>query len=239
MGSCSQGRTIAERGEREQKVTHVSQRFTMSTLFDNSYNPGFQQQQQQQGYYQQPPETPLQFYQGDASYGYSGARPSLEGNVVTGNGMSSVTPGFGGNMQSVGPWWTAFGTGGFEGEPPLMEGMCPFTSTTAATPLNCSAELGINFGHIGSKSLTVLNPLKSIDEHIMDDADLAGPFFFCFCFALFLLFVSRSLASILSGMLAMYSNHLLFVICSLANFSLGTSTASLYSVQYPYTPSST
>ncbi len=31
-------------------------------------------------------------------------------------------PGFGGNIQVQGPWWTAFGTGGFEGEPPLLEG---------------------------------------------------------------------------------------------------------------------
>jgi len=23
-----------------------------------------------------------------------------------------------------GAWWTAFGTGGFEGEPPLLEGVC-------------------------------------------------------------------------------------------------------------------
>jgi hypothetical protein len=30
--------------------------------------------------------------------------------------------GFGGNIQTTGGWWTAFGTGGFEGEPPLLEG---------------------------------------------------------------------------------------------------------------------
>ena len=50
-------------------------------------------------------------------------------------------------------------------------------------------ELGINFNHIGAKSLIVLNPLRTIDERIMDDADLAGPAIFCFFFALFLLFV--------------------------------------------------
>lgn len=38
--------------------------------------------------------------------------------------------------------------------------------------------------------MTVLNPLRHIDEHIMDDADLAGPLLFCFCFGISLLFVS-------------------------------------------------
>jgi hypothetical protein len=28
-----------------------------------------------------------------------------------------------GSMQSEGRWWEAFGTGGYEGEPGLMEGM--------------------------------------------------------------------------------------------------------------------
>ena len=42
---------------------------------------------------------------------------------------------------------------------------------------------------IGAKSMTVLNPLCRVNEHIMDDADLAGPLIFCFFFATFLLFV--------------------------------------------------
>lgn len=54
-------------------------------------------------------------------------------------------------------------------------------------------ELGINFSHIRAKSLTVLNPMQRIDEHIMDDADLAGPLLFFFCFGMFLLFVSLAL----------------------------------------------
>lgn len=52
------------------------------------------------------------------------------------------------------------------------------------------AELGINFSHIRAKSMTVLNPLQRVDERIMDDADLAGPIIFFFCFGIFLLFVS-------------------------------------------------
>ena len=37
--------------------------------------------------------------------------------------------------------------------------------------------------------MTVLNPMSRIDEHIMDDADLAGPIIYVFCFGMFLLLV--------------------------------------------------
>jgi len=60
-------------------------------------------------------------------------------------------------------------------------------------------ELGINFSHIQAKSLTVLNPLRRVDEHIMDDADLAGPLLFFLCFGIFLLFVSLSAVSLPSS----------------------------------------
>ena len=91
-------------------------------------------------------------------------------------------------------WLAAFGTEGYETEPPLLE------------------ELGVNFGHIKTKvglsmdpcwmcmsqtqadedilqTLTVLNPLGRIDQHIMDDSDLAGPILFFLAFGFFLLFV--------------------------------------------------
>ncbi|RKP02350.1 hypothetical protein CXG81DRAFT_10911 [Caulochytrium protostelioides] len=63
----------------------------------------------------------------------------------------------------------ALGTGGMPDEPPLLQ------------------ELGINFGHIKNKGLTVMNPFRPVDKHIMDDSDLAGPLFFCFCLGVFLL----------------------------------------------------
>ena len=76
-------------------------------------------------YYPQPDaqSAPLQFY--DQSTFYPGSRSSLEGNVgpqgsIAQQGVSSA---YGGNIQTAGGWWTAFGTGGFEGEPPLLEGM--------------------------------------------------------------------------------------------------------------------
>jgi hypothetical protein len=108
-----------------------------------------------------------------------------------GSMIQDRTANFGGNIQTpAGGWWTAFGTGGFEGEPPLLEGAS--SVHLSVLPLSYfTQELGINFSHIRAKSLTVLNPLSRIDEHIMDDADLAGPVFVCFCFATCLLFVSE------------------------------------------------
>ncbi|KAL1677329.1 Yip1-domain-containing protein [Schizophyllum commune] len=122
----------------------------------------------------QPQTAPLQFYapaSPDAGGFYSGSRPSLEGTMGSQGSIrpQGAAPAYGGNIQTQQPWWTAFGTGGFEGEPPLLE------------------ELGINFSHIRGKSMTVLNPMSRIDEHIMDDADLAGPIIYVFCFGMFLL----------------------------------------------------
>jgi hypothetical protein len=67
------------------------------------------------------PNVPLQFY--DQSSFYPGSRSSLEGNVAAqGPIVQPGTSGYTGNIQPAGGWWTAFGTGGFEGEPPLLEG---------------------------------------------------------------------------------------------------------------------
>jgi hypothetical protein len=138
------------------------------------------------------PNVPLQFY--DQASFYPGSRSSLEGNVAAAQGpiVQPGTAGYTGNIQPIGGWWTAFGTGGFEGEPPLLEGACAVV-TLVRLSYPCidfiPSELGINFPHIGAKSMTVLNPFRRVNEHIMDDADLAGPLIFCFCFATFLLFV--------------------------------------------------
>ena len=135
------------------------------------------------------PNVPLQFY--DQSSFYVGSRSSLEGNVNAAQG-TIVTPGasgYTGSIQPAGRWWTAFGTGGFEGEPPLLEGESGSASSGYVSSHAHITELGINFSHIRAKSMTVLNPFRRVDERIMDDADLAGPLIFCFCFATFLLFV--------------------------------------------------
>jgi protein YIPF5/7 len=146
------------------------------------------------------PNMPLQFY--DQSSFYPGSRSSLEGNAAPAQG-SIVQPGasgYTGSIQPAGGWWTAFGTGGFEGEPPLLEGAFILVTRSASLSHHTTyspfrpAELGINFSHIKAKSMTVLNPFRRVEDHIMDDADLAGPLIFCFCFATFLLFV-RSAAT--------------------------------------------
>mmetsp|Transcript_53391 Transcript_53391/g.134086 ORF Transcript_53391/g.134086 Transcript_53391/m.134086 type:complete len:245 (-) Transcript_53391:37-771(-) len=54
-------------------------------------------------------------------------------------------------------------------EPPLLE------------------ELGISIPHIQRKTMAVLNPLKTIDSHILDDTDMAGPILFCVLFGTFLM----------------------------------------------------
>ena len=148
--------------------------------------------------------TPFQAYNGGAesqAYGQSG----FGSGFATQGGVSGRMGEQGGLRTG---WLAAFGTEGYDGEPPLME------------------ELGVNFGHIRAKvsvdidfliiikkkkyrlclvssakpleanpycpqTLAVLNPIGRIDQHIMDDSDLAGPILFFLLFGTFLLFVSK------------------------------------------------
>lgn len=108
-----------------------------------------------------------QFYQSQ----YEGGADGQMGGASTSGGVgggSSGDYGYDGGMLSTGIL-AALGTSGYPGEPPLLE------------------ELGVNFGHIKTKTLTVLNPFRSISQHIMDDSDLAGPILFCLMFGTFLL----------------------------------------------------
>ncbi|CAF9940447.1 MAG: hypothetical protein ALECFALPRED_008676 [Alectoria fallacina] len=145
-------------------------------------------QQQQQPYNPQN----LQFYQStypapvsghstpsQAQYGYG--QPPASQSYPSSGGFGAAPsfggPGVSGRMGEQGGlrtgWIAAFGTEGYEGEPPLLE------------------ELGVNFGHIKGKTLTVLNPLQPISQHIMDDSDLAGPILFFLLFGTFLLFSGK------------------------------------------------
>ncbi|KAI1322875.1 Yip1-domain-containing protein [Xylariaceae sp. FL0255] len=102
-------------------------------------------------------------------YGY-GAPPPAGPSSFGGFGGA---PGVSGRMGEQGGlrtgWIAAFSTEGYDGEPPLLE------------------ELGVNFSHIQMKTLAVLNPFARIDQHIMDDSDLAGPILFFIAFGTFLL----------------------------------------------------
>lgn len=84
----------------------------------------------------------------------------------------------------------------YEGEPPLLE------------------ELGVNFGHIKMKTLAVLNPFGRIDQHIMDDSDVAGPIIFFFIFGTSLLLSGKLHFGYIYG-LALMGTILLHTILSL------------------------
>ncbi|KAI9827861.1 MAG: hypothetical protein M1832_004350 [Thelocarpon impressellum] len=108
---------------------------------------------------------------GSSSAAYPGAAGGFGGPGFGGVAGASGRMGEQGGLRTG--WLAAFGTEGYDGEPALLE------------------ELGVNFGHIKGKTLTVLNPLARIDQHIMDDSDLAGPILFFLLFGTFLLFSGK------------------------------------------------
>ncbi|KAK1782443.1 hypothetical protein QBC45DRAFT_344497 [Copromyces sp. CBS 386.78] len=186
-----------------------------------------------QGGYAPPNAQNLQFYPSSytqpvsghatpaqAAYGYGGPSSSGGGyGVGTGSGgfSSGFGGGVGGGVAGVGVsgrmgeqgglrtgWLAAFSTEGYEGEPPLLE------------------ELGVNFGHIRSKTLAVLNPFGRIDQHLMDDSDMAGPVLFFFLMGTFLLLSGRVHFGYIYG-LALFGSISLHVILSLMAPSAGPS----------------
>ncbi|KAK3401860.1 hypothetical protein B0T20DRAFT_124697 [Sordaria brevicollis] len=148
-----------------------------------------------------------------AAYGYGGPSSSGGYGVGTGGGFSSGFGGVGGATGVSGRmgeqgglrtgWLAAFSTEGYEGEPPLLE------------------ELGVNFGHIRSKTLAVLNPFGRIDQHLMDDSDMAGPVLFFFLMGTFLLLSGRVHFGYIYG-LALFGSISLHVILSLMAPSAGS-----------------
>lgn len=128
---CVIGLTIVARVKlllaRVRNLATSSPHSTPTTMWNNSYGAS----SSHNAYYAQSPQNqnpnvPLQFYAGtpDQSQFYPGSRSSLEGNVAQGP-MAQPSVGVGSGNMAIpsGGWWTAFGTGGFEGEPPLLEGM--------------------------------------------------------------------------------------------------------------------
>ncbi|KAM3561179.1 hypothetical protein MY1884_002525 [Beauveria asiatica] len=107
---------------------------------------------------------------GSVGFGGSAAQNGFSSGGFGGAGVSGRMGEHGGLRTG---WLAAFSTEGYDGEPPLLE------------------ELGVNFGHIQSKTLAVLNPFRHIDQHIMDDSDLFGPMFFFLLFGFFLLFSGK------------------------------------------------
>ncbi|KAI5459672.1 hypothetical protein BGZ63DRAFT_415199 [Mariannaea sp. PMI_226] len=154
-----------------------------------------------------------------AAYGYGNHQGGYGAGASQGFGTpsgSSFPGGVSGRMGEQGGlrtgWLAAFSTEGYEGEPPLME------------------ELGVNFGHIQSKTLAVLNPFKHIDQHLMDDSDLAGPILFFLAFGFFLLFSGKVHFGYIYG-LALLGSTTLHLILSL--MSPSDSSPSSQTPAYP------
>lgn len=87
----------------------------------------------------QPPgnaNEPLQFFGAQSSSApyYPGSRSSLEGNMGS-LGSGPAQGSMSGRINADGRWWEAFGTGGFDGEPSLMEGMSGTVETAVAEAL--------------------------------------------------------------------------------------------------------
>ncbi|KAH0536206.1 hypothetical protein FGG08_006914 [Glutinoglossum americanum] len=141
--------------------------------------------------------TPSQASYG--SYGHTGSS-TYPGSQFGSAGGGFGAPGVSGRIGEQGGlrtgWLAAFGTEGYEGEPPLLE------------------ELGVNFGHIKMKTLMVLNPLARIDQNVMDDSDLAGPVLFFLLFGFFLLFSGKLHFGYIYG-LALLGSTCLHLILSL------------------------
>jgi len=119
-----------------------------------------------------------------AQYGAGFSAPGVSGQM--GMGAEGLRTG----------WLAAFGTEGYPGEPPLLE------------------ELGVNFRHIQMKTLAVLNPFGRIDQHIMDDSDVAGPILFFLIFGTSLLLSGKLHFGYIYG-LALLGTILLHQILSL------------------------
>ncbi|RDW66461.1 golgi membrane protein [Coleophoma cylindrospora] len=196
--------------------------------------------------YQQPQQQPygasaqnLQFYPSSyspaavsghatpaqAAYGYGapvGGSPAYGGAGGFNSGFGAGAAGVSGRMGEQGGlrtgWLAAFGTEGYDGEPPLLE------------------ELGVNFGHIQAKTLAVLNPLARMDQHIMDDSDLAGPILFFLLFGFFLLFSGKVHFGYIYG-LALLGSTSLHLILSLMSPPLTTNPSDPSSAVQDHGPS--
>jgi hypothetical protein len=63
------------------------------------------------------------------------------------------------------------------------------------------------------QTLAVLNPMSNVDQHMMDDSDVAGPILFCLLFGAFLLLVGDALIDIM-GAIVPRACLLTFLCCS-------------------------
>ncbi|KAL8381618.1 hypothetical protein RB595_005753 [Gaeumannomyces hyphopodioides] len=154
-------------------------------FYPSTYAPGVGGASQQQGGgyggYGVPP-------QGGSGGGGGGGGYGASAGFNSGFGGASGVSGRMGEQGGLRTGWlAAFSTEGYDEEPPLLE------------------ELGVNFGHIRTKTLAVLNPFARIDQHLMDDSDQAGPILFFLLFGFFLLFSGKLHFGYIYGLAALGS----------------------------------
>ncbi|EKG20069.1 hypothetical protein MPH_02618 [Macrophomina phaseolina MS6] len=118
---------------------------------------------------------------------------------------------------------------------PVSGHTTPFQAFTGGAASNAYAGAGFGgagamggpsgFGGAVPGTLTVLNPLARIDQHIMDDSDLAGPILFFLLFGTFLLFSGKVHFGYIYG-LALLGSTSLHMILSLMSPPVDPATAS-------------
>ncbi|EDN11232.1 hypothetical protein HCAG_07685 [Histoplasma mississippiense (nom. inval.)] len=207
----------------------VYKRYLIPAVMAQFYSQHQQQQQPYGAGPQQQSAHNLQFYPtsyssvsghttpSQATYGGYGVASGSGPGFSVGGGGSGVAGGYGaaafgasssgvsGRMGEQGGlrtgWLAAFGTEGYEGEPPLLE------------------ELGVNFDHIRKKTLTVLNPFARVDQHLMDDSDLYGALLYIILYGTFLLLSGKVFYGYIYGV-AVFGTFALHLILSLMSPSL-------------------
>lgn len=172
--------TYAQNGGYAQQATHAQQGayspqagFSQPAQYGNAQQGGYSPQS---GYGQ----SQQQFY------GQQGTQHQAYGQqqMYSGYGGQLVPPGSAvASTVSLADWGSALlGTGGMEGEPPLLE------------------ELNINFRHMLQKTLSVLNPMRAPAKELVEDSDGWGPLMFALFFGASLLAAGKALFSFIYGL---------------------------------------
>ena len=94
-------------------------------------------------------------------------------NSPKSSGVANQPP-YGGFSNTMGGGPSLYGASNVQ--VPIMTGLDEFDYDNEPPLLE---ELGIRFDHIWSKTQAVVNPTKKLRDDIFEDADLAGPLFFC------------------------------------------------------------
>lgn len=145
-----------------------------------------------------------------ASYGYGAPSSGAYGASASFNSGFGDPADVSGRMGEQGGlrtgWLAAFSTEGYPTEPPLLEELgvnvghigtkvcapspTPITLQPAEAPTILPPVPPTNHPSL-NQTLAVLNPFSRIDQHLMDDSDLAGPLFFFLLYGTFLLLSGR------------------------------------------------